>query len=108
MLKNYMEELVDYYVKQVIEDNHELYPSLCKCAACVAEIKAETLNHLKPFYITCKTGEVYGEYNIKEQQETADLIKEIAKAIETVHARAHREPEDALARLLMSKVKKKE
>lgn len=89
MLKNYMEELVDYWLPRIFSENAEKYQAVCRCPSCMAQIKCEALNRLKPFYVTGKAGEVYGEYRLKESQYKMDLMIAITTAIEIVDARAH-------------------
>lgn len=91
MVKNYMEELVDYWFDRILEENQDKYASLCRCPLCVAQMKVEALNRLKPFYVTRKSGEVFGEYKQKEVQYKMDIMVAITHAIETVGARAHRD-----------------
>lgn len=85
MLKNYMEDLVEQYLADILEESAEEYASVCQCSECLLKIKMEALNNLPPFYVTCKTGEVYGAYaGIKEQQRKANTVMMIARAIKTV------------------------
>lgn len=89
MVKNYMEILVDECLPEVLEDE-EKYGEVCKCSSCIAAIKAEVLNAMPPFYVTCKTGEVYGQYSLKVQQKRADMLAEITRAVEKVRVSAHK------------------
>lgn len=91
MLKNYMEDLVDLWLPRIFRDDPAKYADVCKCQACISKIKAEALNRLKPFYVTGKAGEVFGEYAVKEVQYKTDLVIAIGSAIEVVRAQAHRE-----------------
>lgn len=93
MLKNYMEDLVDLWLPRVFRDNPDKYADVCKCAACIAQIKREALNRCKPFYVTGKAGEVYGEYKLREMQYQTDLVVAIGSAIEAVSAKAHQTKE---------------
>lgn len=93
MLKNYMEDLVDLWLPRVFRDNPDKYANVCKCPSCIAQIKKEALNRVKPFYVTGKAGEVFGEYKLREMQYQTDLVVALSAAIETVHTRAHRENE---------------
>lgn len=91
MIKNYMEDLVDLWLPRVFRDNPDKYAGVCKCPECIAKIKKEALNRVKPFYVTGKAGEVYGEYKLREMQYQTDLVVALGVAIEVVHAGAHKE-----------------
>ena len=48
MLKNYMEDVVEHFLLDVLNE----YDNICKCEQCINDIKAIALNNLKPlFYI---------------------------------------------------------
>lgn len=93
MLKNYMEDLVDLWLPRVFRDNPEKYADVCKCPSCIAQIKREALNRVKPFYVTGKAGEVFGEYKLREMQYQTDLVVALGMAIEVVNAQAHQKKE---------------
>lgn len=82
MVKNYMEILVDEILKDSIKKNKSFVK--CGCEECIDNIKAIALNNIKPFYVTCKVGEVYGTYNNKIVQNRADIAVEISKAADIV------------------------
>ena len=90
MIKNYMEDLVDSHLKDILEDNKAGYADVCKCEECISAIEAYALNRLKTLYVTTKAGEVYGEYGSRELQERADILKMLAIAIGVVHTTAHK------------------
>lgn len=85
MVKNYMEELVDQILMDLLQNNKD-YENVCSCASCINDIKAKALNNIKPFYVTGKKGEVYGEYFIREFQNNTNIVMEVAKAIECVNS----------------------
>lgn len=94
MLKNYMEEFVDQHLPNIFLESPEEYADICQCPECMLRMKAEALNNLPPFYVTCKVGEVYGEYaSTKELQKKVNMLAVIAKAIMAVHKTAHKEQE---------------
>lgn len=80
MIKNYMEILVD----QVVEKLAEQEELLCSCPSCLDSIKAFSLNHLKPFYVTSKTGEVFGGYSNTVMQNEVDILATVLRAKEVV------------------------
>lgn len=86
MVKNYMESLVDVAQQKELAEHPERYGSCCQCAACLAAARAVALNHLKPFYVTCIAGEVYGEYRSKELQNSSDVLMAVVKGLEEVGA----------------------
>ncbi len=85
LVKNFMEELVDQILMDLLENNED-YKHVCRCECCINDIKAIALNNIKPFYITGKKGEVYGEYYIREFQNNTNIIMEVVKAIERVNS----------------------
>ncbi|NLL70470.1 MAG: late competence development ComFB family protein [Epulopiscium sp.] len=80
MVKNYMEQIVDELLPVVMEE----YPDLYKCKACLADVKAITLNHLKPRYVATEKGEIYVKIDNISLQSKANILKEITKAAEIV------------------------
>ncbi len=74
--------------KELAENPHK-YTGLCRCPLCMATIQATALNQLRPFYVTCVAGEVYGEYHTKDQQNYSDILVAIAKGIEATRAIGH-------------------
>lgn len=85
LIKNYAEKLVERILENLLENNSE-YAHICKCDDCMDDIKAKALNNIKPFYITGKIGEVYGEYFMRECQNNTNIVIEVAKAIEHVNS----------------------
>ncbi|WP_313341531.1 late competence development ComFB family protein [Sedimentibacter sp.] len=83
MVVNYMEEIVKNYLNQTLK-NDPTYASICTCDQCIDDIMAKALNNIKPYYITTKTGEVYAEYSSLANQNHAEVIAEVIKAIEFV------------------------
>ena len=83
MIKNYMEQIVDETLPTVIDK----YTDICKCEKCIDDIKAITLNNLKPLYIVTEEGAIYSKLKELEQQFKTDIISELIKAIELVSKR---------------------
>lgn len=92
MIKNYTEVVVDEVFSDLLKTEGEGFFA-CTCEVCVDSIKAIALNKLKPFYITCKVGEVFGKYKIKEFQLKTDVVTEIVKAKDTVACNPHHDDE---------------
>lgn len=77
---NYMEDVVEHILPNVIKkDQH-----LSVCEKCQADIKAITLNQLKPHYISTRKGEVYSKVSEMKIQFEADVIQAITHAIKIV------------------------
>lgn len=83
MVVNYMEEIVSKYLYHLLKTDPN-YSHLCNCEHCIDDMMAKTLNNLKPYYITTKTGEVFAEYSSLETQKQAEVISEVIKAVEFV------------------------
>ena len=88
-----MEIVVDEILNDLL-DNNDDYKCDGRCESCISDIKAKALNNLKPFYITCKKGEVFGEYFIREFQNNTNALMEIVKAIECVNSNKNHIPND--------------
>lgn len=80
MIKNYMEDLVDNALPEVLET----YPEICKCKECLDDIKAKALNQLKPLYFVESRGSVYSKLNSLQSQFKTDILTEIIKAIDLI------------------------
>lgn len=89
MLKNYMEIVVDEMMPDVL-DEKELS---CNCQHCIEDIKAITLNNLKPMYVVSKKGILYTKLNEFSIQFRADITKELVSAIEMVKNNPRHEDE---------------
>lgn len=82
MVKNYMEDLVENALAEIIEN----YPNMCKCKKCMDDIMAKSLNQLQPLYFSEDRGNVYSKLNSLESQFKTDILTELVKAIEVVTA----------------------
>ena len=80
MLKNYMEIVVDDTLKEMLKTKD----LKCDCDRCILDIKAMTLNNLKPTYIVSDKGILYTKLNEFNSQFRTDVIRELMKAIEVV------------------------
>lgn len=86
-LVNLMEDEVIFAIDKILEDRDDI----CTCDKCKLDIAAITLNNLKPRYVLTERGKLYGRVDTLNYQFSADLIKEITKAIEIVGAEPQHE-----------------
>jgi len=83
MVINYVELCVKKFLENIL-DTDSNYSDFCRCDQCIDDVMAKSLNNLKPYYITTKTGEVFAEYSSLEMQNNAEIIKEVISAIDYV------------------------
>lgn len=80
-LRNYSEELVDQLLPKTLQS----YTNICKCEKCILDIKAYSLNSIKPKYIVTDQGEIYTRVlNEIDKQEIINIVESIMRAIEIV------------------------
>lgn len=79
-LKNYMEDVVYYYLPVVLKD----VDGVCKCEECVNDIAALTLNKLKPHYVNSEKGELYTRLEEMYTQFRVDVITAIMESVQQV------------------------
>lgn len=76
-----MEEAVDHLLPIVLKD----YDNICKCEKCIEDIKAMTLNRMKPLYSVTDKGSMYLKLGEElEIQFKTDIMMQIVKCIEIV------------------------
>lgn len=80
MIKNYMEILVERKLVDLLED----FPDNCKCERCINDIKAKTLNQLRPLYFVEEKGDVYTRLNNLQVQFETDIVTELIKSINLI------------------------
>lgn len=80
MIKNYMEIMVENFLPTVLDK----YSDICKCEKCIDDIKAITLNNLKPLYVVTEEGNIFARINELSIQFKADVLGALTKAIEIV------------------------
>lgn len=81
MIRNYMEEAVDHLMPRVLKD----YDTICKCNLCLEDIKAMTLNRMKPMYSVTDKGSMFLKLGEElEIQFKTDIMLQIVKSIEIV------------------------
>lgn len=80
-LYNIMEDEVKYAIDKILKTRKDI----CDCEKCRLDIAAIALNHLPPKYVVTEKGELYERANNLNLQFEADVVKEVAKAIEKVN-----------------------
>lgn len=80
-LYNIMEDEVKYAIDKILKTRKDI----CDCEKCRLDIEAIALNHLPPKYVVTEKGELYERANNLNLQFEADVVKEVAKAIEKVN-----------------------
>ena len=80
MLKNYMEIAVEIILADIMKKEK----LKCKCEQCLNDIRAITLNNLKPMYVVTDKGIVYTKIKELNTQFRADIIRELTMAIKNV------------------------
>lgn len=79
-LKNYTEIMVNNTMNAILSK----YPELCKCQKCILDIKALSLNRLRPRYVVTQSGEVYKKIDELDRQYYADTVAAVTEAITIV------------------------
>lgn len=77
---NIMERLVDEQFPVVMQK----FPNACCCAQCLSDIKALTLNNLKPRYVSTDKGGVYERVNLMDMMVKVDALRAMTEAAEKV------------------------
>lgn len=57
----------------------------CKCEKCRNDMMEIALNNLKLYYVTTQMGEIMSKIKNMEQQNEANIVVEVTKAINKVH-----------------------
>lgn len=79
-LVNYMEIAVEHYLPNLLK----AFPEICTCPHCLLDIKALTLNQLKPHYIVTERGELYSKIDEMSLQFETDVLKALVDSISKV------------------------
>ena len=74
-LKNYMEDIVEITVENILERM-----DVCKCEKCKLDIMAISLNSLPPMYVVSEKGMLFSKTNEFKQQFNADVQSVVVKA----------------------------
>jgi competence protein ComFB len=80
-----MENVVDNLMEDILSD----YDEICQCERCKSDIKAITLNNLKPHYVATEKGELYSKVNEMSNQFKVDVYKALTDAVEIVKKNPH-------------------
>jgi competence protein ComFB len=80
IFKNYMEEVVDSTMDEILARDD----GICKCDRCRMDIKALALNHLPPKYVVTDMGYVYTKVNELVSQFRADITVAVTNAMKVV------------------------
>lgn len=80
VLINYIEHLVEEQLGEYLNKREDL----CKCEKCQLDMKAYTLNKLKPQYIVTDKGYVYQKIEEMRLQYNIDILKTIVEAANVV------------------------
>lgn len=80
VLVNYIEHLVEEQLTEYLTKNK----NLCTCDKCRLDMKAYTLNKLKPQYIVTDKGYVYQKIEEMRLQYNIDILKTIVEAANVI------------------------
>nr|WP_300003476.1 late competence development ComFB family protein [Tissierella sp.] len=83
MITNYMEIVVEDILASVLKE-HKL---ACDCEICIADVKAITLNNVKPMYVVSNKGLMYNKLNELNMQFKADVVAQLMNSIKIVEAK---------------------
>ena len=81
-LINFMEDVVSYYVDEVIAEGTGR--AFCGCPRCRLDVIAIALNDVKPKYVVTTKGYAYARMGELQAQFKADTIVAVTKAIKIV------------------------
>ncbi len=88
LLKNYMEDVVDQTLDEIME-----WKESCGCDRCRNDIKALALNHLPPKYVVTDMGYVYSKVNQLATQFRTDITVAVTNAMKVVSKNPRHDPE---------------
>ncbi len=74
-IRNHMEILLDQILDGVLNEM-----DYCTCDKCKLDIKAITLNNVKPKYTVTEKGELYAKLQSLQSQFEVDMVSQITKA----------------------------
>ena len=80
ILVNYMEHLVNEQMDEYLRMN----PDICSCDKCKIDMKAHSLNKLKPQYVVSDKGYIYQKIEEMRLQYRVDILKAIIDASKIV------------------------
>ena len=77
---NIMEMVVDEQFPVVMQN----FPGACCCKQCLSDIKAMTLNGLKPHYVSSERGNLFERINTSDMIIKVDVLRAMTEAAEKV------------------------
>ena len=77
---NIMEMVVDEQFPVVMQN----FPGACCCKQCLSDIKAMTLNGLKPHYVSSDRGNLFERINTSDMIIKVDVLRAMTEAAEKV------------------------
>ena len=77
---NIMEMVVDEQFPIVMQK----FPGACCCKQCLSDIKAMSLNGLKPHYVSSERGNLFGRINTSDMIIKVDVLRAMTEAAEKV------------------------
>ena len=77
---NIMEMVVDEQFPIVMQK----FPGACCCKQCLSDIKAMTLNGLKPHYVSSERGNLFERINTSDMIIKVDVLRAMTEAAEKV------------------------
>ena len=90
LLKNITQDIVFEKLEEMVGRD----PKLCRCERCRMDAAAIALNNLPPRYVVTERGAVFSKIESLDFQITADVVKELTKAIEQVSANPRHDADD--------------
>lgn len=79
LIKNSTEEMVDLALKEMLKNNPEVFG--CTCEVCIDDIRARTLNHLRPLYYSTLTGHAFTSVHHAKTQSQAEIYLQLNTSI---------------------------
>jgi len=89
LLRNYMEEVVDSTLDEILAHHAD---DICTCERCRLDVMALALNHLPPKYVVTDMGYIYTRVNELESQFKADITVAVTNAIKIIRKNPRHEP----------------
>lgn len=81
--------VMEFLVKETVEEVLKARKDLCGCDRCKLDIAAIALNRLPTSYVVTLEGEVILRTGALKQQFKVDLIRNVTEAVELVSKRPH-------------------
>lgn len=85
---NVMERLVDDQFPTIMAK----FPGACCCRQCLADIKALTLNNVRPRYVSTDRGDLFERVKTSDMLVKVDVLRAMTEAAEKVINNCRHEP----------------